>query len=73
MQESDIGINADPISFSEAIESAKFEKWINAMKKELKSIEENKFWDIVDLPESAKRVGCKWVFKAKCDFIGNVE
>ena len=73
LQESDIGINADPISFSEAIESVESEKWIEAMKEELKSMEENKVWDIVDLPEGAKRVGCKWVFKTKHDSKGNVE
>ena len=73
LQESDIGINADPISFSEAIESVESEKWIEAMKEELKSMEENKVWDIVDLSEGAKRVGCKWVFKTKHDSKGNVE
>ena len=26
-------------------------------------MEENKVWDIVDLLECAKRVGCKWTFK----------
>ena len=43
------------------------------MKEELKFIKENKAWGIVDLLEGAKRVKCKWVFKAKCDSKGNVE
>ena len=73
MQKSDIGINANPISFSKAIKSVESEKWINAMKEELKFMEENKVWKIVDLPEGAKRVRCKWVFKTKCDSKDNVE
>ena len=43
------------------------------MKEELKSIQENKVWDIVDLLKGAKKVGCKWVFKIKCDSKGNVK
>ena len=68
-----IGINADPVSFLKAIESVKSKKWINVMKKELKSIEENKAWDIIDFPEGVKRVRCKWIFTTKHDSKGNVE
>ena len=73
MQESNIRINEDPVSFSRAIESIELEKWIDVMKEELKSMEENKVWDIVKLLESAKWVGCKWVFKTKHNSNGNIE
>jgi len=33
----------------------------------------NKVWDLVEFPKGCKRVGCKWVFKTKCDSKGNVE
>ena len=41
LQESDydIGIKRDPLSFSQAIESNDSEKWYDAMKEELKSID----------------------------------
>ena len=29
------------------------------------SLAKNKTWDIVELPESRKLVGCKWVYKLK--------
>nr|GEV36695.1 retrovirus-related Pol polyprotein from transposon TNT 1-94 [Tanacetum cinerariifolium] len=29
--------------------------------------------DLVNLPEGSKQVGCKWVFKTKCDSKGNVK
>ena len=43
LQESDFdsGIDEDPVFFSQAINSDKSDKWINAMKEELKSMVEN--------------------------------
>jgi hypothetical protein len=43
------------------------------MDEEIKSMYDNKVWDIVPLPESVKHVGCKWIFKTKNDSEGNVE
>jgi len=33
----------------------------------------NDMWDLVELLEGYKRVGCKWVFKTKRDSEGNIE
>jgi hypothetical protein len=75
LQESDfdIGTSKDPVSFSQAIEGNNTVKWIDAMNDELKSMDQNKVWDIVELPEGYKTIGCKWVFKTKCDSKGNIE
>ena len=43
------------------------------MKNELKSIEQNKAWDLYELFEDCKRVECKWVFKSKRDSNDNIE
>ena len=43
------------------------------MKEELKSMAKNNVWDLIELPEGSKRVGCKWVFKTKRDSNGNIE
>ena len=51
----DIGINKDLVSFSQAIESDESDKWIDAMKDELKSMKDNKVWDLVELSESSRR------------------
>jgi len=67
-----LGIDEDPVSFSQAIESANSTKWADVMKDELKSIEQNEVWDLVELPKGCKRVGCKWVFNTKCDSNGNI-
>ena len=65
----DCGIDNDLVSFSQAINSDKSDKWIDAMKEELKSMTQNNVWDLIEFPEGSKRVGCKWVFKTKHDSI----
>ena len=63
----------DPISFSQVVSCDNSEKWLNAMKEEINSMEHNGFWDLVELSKGCKRVGCKWVFKTKCDSHDNLE
>ena len=43
------------------------------MKEELKSMDDNKVWDLVELPEGSKQVGCKWAFKTNHDLKGIIE
>ena len=60
LQESnfDIGIRKDPVSFSQAMESDDSSKWMEAMNEELKSMAHNGVWDLIELPNSCKPVGC---------------
>jgi hypothetical protein len=37
------------------------------MEAEMQSIEENRTWNLVDLPPGHKPIGLKWVFKVKRD------
>ncbi|GJZ30076.1 hypothetical protein Tco_0575123, partial [Tanacetum coccineum] len=61
LQEADfgIGIDNDRVSFSQAIKGDKSKMWIDAMKEELKSMAQNKVWNLINMPEGSKRVGCK--------------
>ena len=43
------------------------------MKDELNSMANNQVWDLVELPEGFRAVGCKWVYKTKTDASGNIE
>ena len=52
-------IDNDPVSFSDAINVDNSDKWLDAMKDELKSMAQNNVWDLIELPEGCKRVGCK--------------
>ncbi|CAJ2635046.1 unnamed protein product [Trifolium pratense] len=63
----------DPINFRQAMQDSNSEKWIEAMKEEYKSMQDNKVWELVPLPEGVKPIGCKWIFKTKRDSNGNVE
>jgi hypothetical protein len=49
------------------------QKWIDAMQEEYKSMQDNKVWELVLLPEGAKPTGCKWIFKTKRDANSNLE
>ena len=69
----DIGKADDPNSFREAVSCENSAKWVEAMEEELKSMSSNDVWDLVDIPNGVKPVGCKWVYKTKRDSKGNVE
>ena len=49
------------------------QKWLDAMKEELYSMEHNGVQDFIEFPKGSKKVVCKWVFKTKCDSHGNLE
>ncbi|KAD4584950.1 hypothetical protein E3N88_22551 [Mikania micrantha] len=69
----DIGKHNDPSSYNEAITSDQSSEWHNAMIDELESMDKNNVWELVELLNGAKPVGCKWVYKTKLDPNGNVE
>jgi len=48
-------------------------KWREAMLEELRALEKNKTWDLVELPIGKKAVSCKWVFTVKQSPEGKVE
>ena len=72
--EIDIGVvEDDVINFHQAMESSNFQKWIDAMNEEIKSMKDNDACDLVLLPKGAKPIGCIWIFKTKKDSMGGVE
>ncbi|RVX10206.1 Retrovirus-related Pol polyprotein from transposon TNT 1-94 [Vitis vinifera] len=75
LQECDYNIRVenDPESFSQAMSCKELELWYNDMKDEMSSMKCNNVWDLVELPNGAKVIGCKWVFKTKKDSLGNIE
>lgn len=62
----------EPRTYKQAISSSDANEWLNAMEEELDSIEKNKTWTLVDLPNGCNAVGSKWVFKKKCDETGKI-
>jgi hypothetical protein len=66
-------MEGDLTSVEEAIRSAYSSKWLEAMEDEIRSMSINKVWDLEEISKGAKIVGCKWVYKMKCDSKGNIE
>ena len=66
-------VEDDPINFHQAIQTSYSQKWIDAMNEEYKFMQDNDVWDLVLLPEGAKPICCKWIFKTKRDLKGDVE
>ena len=57
----------EPTTYHEAMMSLDSKKWLQAMKSEMQSMYDNKVWNLVNPPEGAKVIGCKWVHKIKHD------
>ena len=43
------------------------DRWLEAMKSEIRSMYENKVWTLVDLPNDRQAIENKWIFKRKTD------
>jgi hypothetical protein len=59
----------EPATFAVAERDA---AWRKAMLEELKAIEDNHTWELVDPPAACRPIGLKWVFKVKRDERGAV-
>ena len=69
----EIQMEDDPTSFEEAIRSVYSFKWQEAMEVEMNSKNTNDVWDLEEISNGAKTVGCKRVYKTKRDVKENVE
>jgi hypothetical protein len=68
----EIHMEGDPISYEEAMRSPHSSKWREAMEDEMRSMSANQVWKFKKIPKGVKTVGCKWVYKIKHDFKGNI-
>ncbi|UYV83114.1 hypothetical protein LAZ67_22002254 [Cordylochernes scorpioides] len=55
----------EPSTYKDAMESPNAEKWLDAMKEEIKALESNNTWSLETLPDGYKPIGSKWVYKLK--------
>ena len=65
--------NGDPLTFKQAMALPDADKWLHATDEEIKSLNENETWDLVDMPTGRKPIGTKWVFKRKYKSDGSLE
>jgi hypothetical protein len=59
-----------PRNIQEALGSP---KWRKAVMDEMKALETNETWDVMELPRGKRPVGCKWVFNVKYKADGTIE
>lgn len=59
-----------PNSVQEALVNS---KWKNAMNEEMKSLQKNGTWELVDLPVGKKLGGCRWIYTVKYKVDGTIE
>ena len=55
----EVHMESDPTLYEEAMRSVHSSKWLEDMKDEMKSMSSNGVWDLEEIPEGAKVVGCK--------------
>lgn len=54
-------------------QEAKDERWIKAIQHEIQALENNKTWEVVDLPAGKNTISSKWVYKIKYQANSEVE
>lgn len=54
-------------------DALKVPEWKGAVLEEMKALEKNQTWEMVELPKGKKTVGCKWVFTIKYNSDGTLE
>ena len=65
-----IQMQGDPTTFEEAMRSVYLFQWLEAMEVKMNSMNTNDVWDLEEIPNGAKTVGCKWVYKIKLTLKG---
>ncbi|KAL6327175.1 hypothetical protein AAG906_015214 [Vitis piasezkii] len=48
-------------------------EWKEAVMEEIRALEKNETWEVINLPRGKKPVGCKWIFTMKYKADGTVE
>ena len=68
----DVRVDDEPLTFSEAVSSNNCKNWKQAMQEEMQSLAENDVYELVDLPSGRRAVDNRWVFKVKHNSDGSV-
>ena len=56
----------NPLTFKEAMDDPKKEKWQEAMNQEMESMYSNSVWELVDPPKDVRAIGCMMDPKQVC-------
>jgi hypothetical protein len=62
-----------PLTYEEAMKCKESKQWKEAMDQEYQKLQAFETYDLVDIPKAKNIVKCKWVFRKKLDFNGNIK
>jgi hypothetical protein len=62
----------NPKTIEEALNGEEGDQWKKAIDEEMATLKKMGTWELADLPEGRKPIGCKWVFVKKRDEKGNL-
>ncbi|UYV73987.1 hypothetical protein LAZ67_11001719 [Cordylochernes scorpioides] len=68
-----IAESLEPVTYEEAMSSKDKINWEIAMNEEKQALIKNKTWELMDLPDNAKAIGCKWIFRIKRKSNGEID
>lgn len=63
----------EPATYAQAMKRPDSAEWQKAVQKEYNAHLSNGIWKLIELPADRKAIGCRWVFKIKCNADGSVE
>jgi transposase InsO family protein len=66
-------VDKEPVSVEEALSGPEKQEWRKAMEREVQSMNQSDVWDLVELPNDRRAIGCRWVFKRKIGPEGEIE
>ena len=66
-------INDEPRYIKEVVNSKEDKLYKKSMLEEMKALDKNESWDLVEFLDGRKHVGSKWVFKKKVNVARKVE
>jgi hypothetical protein len=55
----------DPTTYKEAVDDIDTDRWKSAMDSKMKYVYTNSIWELVDLHNGVKPIGCRWFYKRK--------
>lgn len=66
-------ISTEPETYNDAMKSGQRDHWKEAMDHEMKALQENDTWELVDLPAGKRAISNKWVYKVKTNADGSID
>ncbi|GJX97480.1 retrotransposon protein, putative, ty1-copia subclass [Tanacetum coccineum] len=72
VKEYELGDLNEPPNYKGALSDLEFDKWLEAMNTEMKSMKDNQVWILVELPPNGRTVGSKFLLKKKTNMDGKV-